>query len=152
MQSRNYILLKIKYFICIILLFIFIKINAQKYTFQTTSYAYKTKGENGWGNAGENWSSKIETKLNIIFDLDNGKVFVDSSSPQVYTLTKFLSNDVNKRGENSYQFLAVDKDLKPCKIMFVFSKNDSSSHQIYFIYNDFKFYYNFFSLSNFFGN
>ena len=123
---------------------------AQKYTFQTTSYAYKTKGKSGWGSAGENWSSKIETKLNIIFDLDNGKVFVDSSSPQVYTLTNFLSDGINKRGENFYLFLAEDKDLKPCEIMFAFSKNDSSSHQIYFIYNDFKFYYNFFSLSNFF--
>ncbi|MHA3047144.1 hypothetical protein JSO59_007235 [Riemerella anatipestifer] len=123
---------------------------AQKYTFQTTSYAYKIKEKEGWGTPGENWSSKIETKLNIVFDLDNGKVFVDSSNPQAYSLTNFLSDGVNKRGEKFVTFLALDKNLKPCKIMFVFSKNDSSSHQIYFIYNDFKFYYNFFSLSNFF--
>ena len=133
-----------------LIFFAFCFTNAQKYTFQSTSYAYKIKEAKDWGKAGENWSSKIETKVNIVFDLENDKVFVDSSSPQLYILKTFLHDNINSKGNNVYQFLAIDKEFKPCKIMFIFSKDNNSSHQIYFIYNDFKFYYNCFSLSNFF--
>ncbi|KIC61724.1 hypothetical protein [Chryseobacterium taiwanense] len=117
---------------------------AQSRSFQSTSYAYKSKTNKGWGQ----WSKKIQTKVLITIDEKNEELRIDSDIPQRYTIQSVIDQGYNSKNNKYIRFSGLDKDLRPCTIMLMFS-NGKNSHQIYFIYNDFKFYYNFFDNANF---
>lgn len=138
-----------KYIISLILLTLSLFLQSQVHTFQSTSYAYKVKTGKDWGNAGDNWSKKTVTKVNITVDFNNNMISIDSDKPQKFILQNFIGKQLNKNGDETVSFKSIDQNSKPCKIMFVFS-NSGKSHQIYFIYNDFKYYYNFFNEGSFF--
>lgn len=117
---------------------------AQSRSFQSTSYSYKSKTDKGWGS----WSKKIQTKVLITIDEKNQELRIDSDIPQRYTIQNIIDRGYNSNNNKYIRFSGQDKETNPCTIMIVFSNNEAS-HQIYFIYNDFKFYYNFFENANY---
>ena len=102
---------------------------AQVHTVQSTSFSYKVKSVNGWGESGENWTAKKETSVNITFDLKNDFIYVDSKEPQSYQLQSLIMQKQNKKGNKTITFSAIDNKSKPCNILIIYSKGEES-HQI----------------------
>lgn len=118
--------------------------SAQSRSFQSTSYAYKSKTTKGWGE----WSQKIQIKVLITIDEKNEELRIDSDIPKKYTIRSIIDQGYNSKNNKYIRFSGQDNEANPCTIMIIFSNNEAS-HQIYFIYNDFKFYYNFFENANY---
>ncbi|AJW64105.1 hypothetical protein VO54_02648 [Elizabethkingia miricola] len=128
------------------MLFISFSLFGQQQVFQSTSYAYKYLTNKGWGE----WSENIPTKANIYIDRNKGEIRIDSAKPQRYSLTSFLDSGYNKDNNKYFRWQALDQDGKLCTVMLISPTNKEHSTQFYFIYNEFKMYYNFFENANYF--
>ncbi|MDV3579513.1 hypothetical protein CMU79_16365 [Elizabethkingia anophelis] len=132
----------------ILMLLISFSLFGQLQIFQSTSYAYKFRTTKGWGE----WSEKIPTKANIHIDRNKDEIRIDSAKPQRYSLVSFLDSGYNNAKDKYVRWQAMDQDRKLCTVMLISPTNKEHSTQIYFIYNEFKMYYNFFENANYFDD
>ncbi|MDX8567360.1 hypothetical protein OZ668_05160 [Elizabethkingia sp. HX XZB] len=124
-------------------------IYGQTQIYQAVSFAYKYRTTSGWGD----WSKKIPTKAKIYLNRATDEVNVDGENPQSFKIQRIIDNGYNKKNDKYIRFQAVDQNGKLCTIMMIFpTGNKVYSKQIYFIYNEFKIYYNFFDNSNYFDS
>lgn len=116
-----------KKFIILTVLFLGIAIsaNAQVQTYRTTGYYEKKLYSWGWSN----WSSKQQSNMNIVVNMNTDVVTIYSPRTQVYRVYEYLGTVRDSDGDTTVSLKFIDQDNDRGTMRLVIRANGQS--QIY---------------------
>ena len=119
-----------KKFLVLIVLFlgIIISVNAQVQTYRTTGYYEKKLYSWGWGN----WSSKQQSNMNIVINLNTDVVTIYSPRTQVYRIYEYSGTTKDGDGDVTATFYFYDQDNDRGTMRLVIRANGQSQLYIDF--------------------
>lgn len=116
-----------KKFIILTVLFLGIAIsaNAQVQTYRTTGYYEKKLYSWGWSN----WSSKQQSNMNIVVNMNTDVITIYSPRTQVYRVYEYLGTARDSDGDTTVSLKFIDQDNDRGTMRLVIRANGQS--QIY---------------------
>ena len=118
-----------KFFVLIVLfLGIAISVNAQVQTYRTTGYYEKKLYSWGWGS----WSSKQQSNMNIVINLNTDVVTIYSPRTQVYRIYEYSGTTRDSDGDVTATFYFYDQDNDRGTMRLVIRANGQSQLYIDF--------------------
>lgn len=116
-----------KKFIILTVLFlgIVISVNAQIQTYRTTGYYEKKLYSWGWSN----WSSKQQSNMNIVVNMNTDVVTIYSPRTQVYRVYEYLGTTRDSDSDTTVSLKFIDQDNDRGTMRLVIRANGQS--QIY---------------------
>lgn len=125
-----------KLYLLLVCLLIAFSVNAQTYYYRTTEFAYKYVSNGSW----TGWSDWQNSFLKITINLDNDIVKINSETPQIYRITRYVKNYTDNSGGQQVMFSFVDQDYDRGTMRLRVERNGNS--QIYIEFSDVMWVYN----------
>lgn len=109
---------------------------AQKNFYKTTAFASQKVVNGSWGK----WSDWQDSNMDMVIDLDNDIVTIDSPTKQVYYITEYVGNFTDNSGGKQVEFAFKDQDGDRGHMRLRIETNGNS--QVYIDFSNVRWCYN----------